>query len=198
MFVLQKGTEAFQYVSERNRARQYDFLRTAFEISRSVAFPVDRQFLCDLNFYAVQYLCEQPGRYRTGCNVEVGSHIPPKWEDVEPAMAQFWNVLAQDYLTLSPLECAAFALWGVNHIHPFVEGNGRSSRALAYFILCNKLEFWLPGKLAITEQIRLHHRSEYCDILGRMDGKKLGSGRTDLTEMTAFLDRLLTEQLKTA
>lgn len=196
MLVLKRGSNSFQYVSERNRARQYDFLRTAFEVSREVKFPIDRQFLCDLNFYAVQYLSEQPGKYRVKQNVEVGNHVPPKWENVEPMMGQFWTNLSDNWSRMSAVESAAYSLWGVNHIHPFVEGNGRSARALAYFILCTKFDYWLPGSLTITEQIRMTHRSEYCEILGRMDKNRNTEGITDLAEMVQFLERLLLTQLQ--
>jgi Fic family protein len=99
---------------------------------------------------------------------------------------------------MSPLESAAFALWGVNHVHPFVEGNGRSSRALSYFVLCVKYTYWLPGSLSLPEQIRLHHRDRYCEILHRMDAAMDSEGLTELGEMTGFLDELLVNQLQSA
>lgn len=199
MIVLDKGNAAFQYVSERNRGRQYDFLRTAYEVFRNVPnFPIDRNFLCDLNFYATQYLSAQPGRYRTEYNVVVGKHNPPPWEDVEKLMARFWSNLTRLWDRMEPLESAAYALWGVNNIHPFAEGNGRSSRALCYFVLCVKLRDWLPGSLAITEQIRLLHREEYCCILNEMDHQADASGLTKLETMVGFLDRLLVAQLESA
>lgn len=196
MIVLDKGTDIFQYVSERNRARQYDFLRTAYEVFKNVQFPLGKQFLCDLNFYAVQYLSQQPGRYRVEYNVEVGKHVPCRWESVEPLMERFWRNLLEQWETMPPLESASFALWGVNHIHPFAEGNGRSSRALAYFILCAKFQGWLPGSNTMIEQIRITHRDRYCDILNRMDQRMDGNGMTDLSEMVEFLGDLLTAQLR--
>ncbi len=200
MIVLDKSSSVFQYVSERNRARQYDFLRTAFEVSRQISdFEIGKEFLCDLNYYAVQYLSAQPGRYRhDGYNVTVGKHTPPTYDQVEGLMEQFWNNLRRLWGRMTALESAAFALWSVNHIHPFAEGNGRSSRALCYFILCTKFGEWLPGNLTITEQIRTTERSRYCEILNRMDKAMSSDGMTDLTEMVAFLDELLVKQLQSA
>lgn len=199
MIVLPKDHPKFQYVSERNRGRQYDFLRTAYEVSTAVDnFPLDRQFLCDLNFYAVQYLSEQPGKYREHYDVTVNKHNPPAWQDVEALMGRFWANLHRLWSRMSPLESAAFALWGVNNIHPFAEGNGRSSRALCYFILCKRFGDWLPGSLTVPEQIRIHHRQRYCDILSRMDGAMEKDGTTDLREMVALLDELLVAQLQSA
>lgn len=113
-------------------------------------------------------------------------------------MANFWRILHEKWNDMSPLEAAAFALWGVNYIHPFAEGNGRSSRALAYFIICVKLDYWLPGSDTITEQIRIVHRSNYCEILNRMDKAMKSDGTTDLTEMVALLDQLMLVQLRSA
>ncbi len=199
MLLIADDSPVFQYVSERNRARQYDFLRTAYAVAQAVpAFQIDRQFLCDLNFYAVQYLSAQPGRYRHEYNVTVGKHNPPPWQEVEGDMLTFWDNLHRLWGRMSPLESAAYALWGVNHIHPFAQGNGRSSRALAYFIMCLKFGHWLPGSLTVTEQIRMHHRDEYCDILSKMDAAKDADALTDLKEMVEFLDRLLVRQLTSA
>jgi Fic family protein len=200
MFVLKKDDPSFQYVSERNRAQQYDFLRTAFEVwaEHRSDFPIDRQFLCDLNFYAVQYLSEQPGRYRVGKDVTVGQHTPPPHAEVEALMARFWENLVRLWDRMSAVEAAGYAIWAVNHVHPFLEGNGRSSRALCYFILCVKYQFWLPGRLSLPEQIRLHHRQRYCDILGRMDAAMDQSGLTDLSEMKDLLSELLADQLGSA
>lgn len=200
MIVLEKDTDIFQYVSERNRARQYDFLRTAFEVSKAIPeFAVGKEFLCDLNFYAVQYLSPQPGRYRhDGYNVTVGKHVPPTFDRVDGLMQRFWEQLGRLWERMSALESAAFALWSVNHIHPFAEGNGRSSRALTYFVLCTKLGYWLPGNLTITEQIRTTERKRYCDILNRMDHAMDREGMTDLAEMVVLLDELLVKQLQSA
>lgn len=199
MIVLADGTDIHQYVSERNRARQYDFLRTAYEVSKATSeFRIDRQFLCDLNFYAVQYLSAQPGQYRHEYNVVVGKHKPAKWEDVERLMEQFWDNLYRLWDRMGPLESAAYALWAVNHIHPFAQGNGRASRALTYFILCTKLGDWLPGTLTVPEQIRIHDRPRYCEILNRMDATIDRNGLANLDEMVAFLDELLIKQLQSA
>jgi Fic family protein len=49
----------------------------------------------------------------------------------------------------SPLERAGYALWRFNWVHPFRGGNGRTSRAVAYLIVCMAEQMMLPGKRAI-------------------------------------------------
>jgi len=38
----------------------------------------------------------------------------------------------ENWAKLSPLHLAAYTLWRMNWIHPFVDGNGRTSRAVSY------------------------------------------------------------------
>ena len=54
----------------------------------------------------------------------------------------------------SPVELASHALWRINYIHPFVNGNGRTARAVCYFILCVKLGGQLPGRTTLPEILR--------------------------------------------
>jgi Fic family protein len=52
-----------------------------------------------------------------------------------------------------PLHLASYVMWRLNWIHPFTDGNGRTSRAVSYLVLCIRLRALLPGKLTIPEQI---------------------------------------------
>lgn len=194
------GKQLTQYVSERNRARQFDFLQTTFVISQnSWGLEIDHEFICTLNAYAARYLSMQPGRYRRHYNVEVGAHKPSDWSLVYGEMEDFLNVLHQNWASWEPTQAAAYALWGVNHVHPFCEGNGRTARALCYYVLSQKFGQWLPGRKSLLELIRADHRTHYCEILQRMHDARARPGMTtDLAEMTAFIDGLVVEQLRIA
>lgn len=200
MLILTDDTAIGQFVSEGNRLRQYDYLRTSFAVSQyGAGLEIDHEFIGHLNFYASQYLSPQPGRYRRHYNVSVGQHHPSDWSLIFDEMEDFINILHRNWARWDPLEAAAYALWGVNHVHPFCEGNGRTSRALCYFVLCKKLNMWLQGSPTIIELIRTQSRDEYCDILQRMhDSKSADTMDTDLREMVAFLDRLLLIQIRSA
>ena len=85
------------------------------------------------------------------------------------------------------------------HVHPFCEGNGRTARALSYYVLCLKLGQWLPGSTTVLELIRLQHRQRYCEILQRMhDARQKPSMMTDLAEMTGLIIELVREQVTIA
>jgi hypothetical protein len=188
-----------QFISDRNRARQYDYLQASFVVSMyGAGLDIDHDFICSLNFYATQYISPQPGRYRRHYNVEVETHKGRDWPYVYEDMAEFIETLHSDWGKLDPLQAAAYAVWGVNHIHPFCDGNGRTARALSYFVLCKKLGRWLPGETTVMELIRAEERDHYCEILQRMHDARGKAMTTDLAEMTTFLNDLVLRQIRTA
>ncbi|HEX7856075.1 MAG TPA: Fic family protein [Sphingobium sp.] len=189
---------AGQFVSERNRGRQYDFLHTSFVISQAnVGLEIDHEFICSLNLYATQYISPQPGRYRRHYDVIVGDHKPSEWYYVQDQMDDFLKVLHEDWSSFDPVQASAYTLWAVNHIHPFADGNGRTARALSYFVLCKKIGQWLPGSVTVMELIRADNRPQYCQILQKMhDARQHPAFRTNLTEMTAFLNDLILRQIQ--
>ncbi|KAM4710162.1 protein adenylyltransferase FICD isoform 1-T1 [Discoglossus pictus] len=99
----------------------------------------------------------EAGRFRTN-QVFVGHHIPPHPRDVEKHMQEFVQWLnSEDAMSLHPVEFAALAHYKLVYIHPFVDGNGRTSRLLMNLILMQ------AGYPPIT--IRKEQRSEYYNVL---------------------------------
>ena len=93
----------------------------------------------------------------------------------------------------TPIHLAEYLMWRLNWIHPFFGGNGRTSRAVSYLILCAKLGFVLPGSQTIPEQI-VAHREPYFDALKSADAA-WQEGRLDLSQMETLLSELLAAQL---
>lgn len=93
------------------------------------------------------------GRLRTS-QVFVGHHIPPHPQDVERHMQELVQWLNSDEaLNLHPVELAALAHYKLVYVHPFVDGNGRTSRLLMNLVLMQ------ANYPPIT--IRKEQRSEY-------------------------------------
>lgn len=75
------------------------------------------------------------GMFRT-TQVYVGNHIPPKPEKLNVLMQELMDWLNSEYTAhLHPVKQAAIAHYKLVHIHPFTDGNGRTSRLLMNTIL---------------------------------------------------------------
>jgi Fic family protein len=77
-----------------------------------------------------------------------------------------------------------------------MQGNGRTARALSYFVLCQMMDHWFSGK-TIPERIRAT-RDEYCTLLTDTDATFDGNEDANLDKLVAYLNRLLSEQLAEA
>jgi len=82
----------------------------------------------------------QPGEYRRLQNAVVNSqtseviYTPPPWGDVPVLMSQLVTWLNHES-EIHPVLVAALAQFQLVHIHPFVDGNGRTSRLLSTLTL---------------------------------------------------------------
>ena len=81
----------------------------------------------------------------------------------------------------------------MNWIHPFIEGNGRTARAVCYYLLCASSGALLPGKKILPERIR-ENRDGYELALQAAD-RAWDDGDLDFTAMEAFLAPLVSGQL---
>ena len=92
--------------------------------------------------------------------------MPPAHEDVPREVDDMCDHVNAS--NESPIHLCAYLMWKINWIHPFVDGNGRTTRAISYIILCQRLGFALPGANTIPDQISLD-KSEYYSCLDAAD-----------------------------
>ena len=88
----------------------------------------------------------------------------------------------------------AYALWRLNWIHPFVEGNGRTARAACYYLMCLRQGKILGGRKIVPERIT-ESRDRYVAALRTAD-IAWENGDYDLSPMARYLGELLIGQLK--
>ena len=79
--------------------------------------------------------------------------------DVDDWMDRFISTVQENWYVWTPTELAAYGLWRLNWIHPFIEGpliegSGRTARAVCYFLLCVRAGSLLPGHRIVPERIR--------------------------------------------
>lgn len=139
-------------------------------------------------------LGERPGggQFRNErVKIRGSDHVPPKtWKEVMTQMEQWEAWSRQNFDAPAPFRAAILHAW-LAHIHPFIDGNGRTARAIS------NLELIRAGYPPLI--IRKKERDRYIDALSQSDsGGDLASFMDLIIERTigAFdgLERAATEQ----
>lgn len=180
----------------RNGLLQYDYAvqailealdRKVFKLRVSLILNLQREALKGISAYAGNF---RPGDVEiSGSKHEpVGAHLVP---ELVEEMCDYVNDHWDD--ERNALHLASYVMWRLNWIHPFADGNGRTSRMLAFVVLCNRIKFVLPGIPTFPDLI-VDRRSDYEDALDAADAA-WKDGRVDVSGMEAFLERLMAKQL---
>lgn len=202
MLVLKdEHPELYEHVQAQNLNRQYGLLTDCIRIGlRTGPAAFDKYFLWALNHVAVASLSQFGGRFRRE-PVYVGDHRPPDFSEIDNCIDRFIAIAQENWRTWAPTELAAYGLWRLNWIHPFNDGNGRTARAVCYYLLAVcyyllsvRMGHILPGKKAIPERIR-ENRNGYVAALRAAD-RAWDNGELDFTEMEQYLADLLEAQLR--
>ncbi len=130
-----------------------------------------------------------PGEYRQH-NVTAGEYRPPEYGEIEELMIKFTDLINSRRTTdaLRPLVRAILAHFYLVTIHPFGDGNGRTSRALEAFILYQG-GYNVRGFYSLAN-FYYRNRQRYIDHL--QEARFLHNG--DLTAFVRFsLEGFLTE-----
>jgi len=148
----------------------------------------------ELNRISIKNIEVEAGRWRDVPIVIEGSrHQPPAAEDVPRYIDELCEYVNEHWTDRSPFHLAAYVMWRLNWIHPFVDGNGRTTRAVSYYVLCARLEFHMPGVMTVPEMIA-QNKDPYYRALEAADGAAL-TGSLDVSEMEYLLSDLLAKQM---
>ena len=194
-----EGHPAYQKLHASNINRQYDFLEAIVQAALAVKRPmISTAIIKALNYHAIACLHINAGEYRPSpIGVGGSSRQFPEHYQVPELMNDFINVVNRHWDSTDYLMLSAYCLWRLNHIHPFVNGNGRTARALCYFVVCTKLGVWLHGKPILPELIH-SNRPEYIALLEQVDEavKTTESAYyASLKSLGGFVEKLLRKQL---
>jgi Fic family protein len=186
--------ELYAKVQEQNLLRQYDLLLNCIEIGLAKGIEAfDKYTLWSLNAAAVANIAQFGGRYREE-PIYVGNHFPPHFKDVANEMDRFFSLIHENWDVLDhPTILPAYALWRLNWIHPFVEGNGRTARAACYYLICMRQGRLLPGKKIVPERIR-ENREPYYAALQDAD-RHWNEGHFNVSQLAEYLAGHLMGQL---
>jgi len=84
-------------------------------------------------------------------------------------------------------------MWRLNWIHAFVDGNGRTTRAVSYYVLCARLGFQIPGVTTLPELIA-RDKFRYYDALDAADAAAK-DGQIDVSMMEELIRELFAGQM---
>lgn len=192
---------AYQALAISNGDRQFSFLQSIVNAAIESGQPfISQTILQALNFHAIACLHTNAGEYRP-CSVHVAYPNPadnyeaPEHYRVVALMDNFINVVNTNLQGTSPVDLAAFVLWRLCSIHPFINGNGRTARAAAYFIICLKAGGWLPGTENMITLLKQH--PDYTAALKHADATA-GAGKLDLAPLAKVVLDCLLQQLGSA
>jgi Fic family protein len=191
-----KDPVLYRQIEDRNLLAQYDVLKSAVEVALAHDdFLITHEIILRLHQYAVLYICDTPGEYRKrGVQINGSKHAPPPPEKVNGLMDEYVTYLNDNWASKSAVHLAAYAIWRMCWVHPFMEGNGRTSRAICCYVMCMKLGFWIPGVKTIPKQIR-DDRDPYYAALSEADQSDARANYFVLDRMEGYLTSLLQTQL---
>lgn len=150
--------------------------------------------LLQLHRIALTGISSYAGNFRPA-NIEIGGsrHTPPGAFDVPEQVEALCDYVNDKWQEKSALHLASYVLWKLNWIHPFTDGNGRTSRAASYMILCLRMGYLLPGRVTIPDQIA-NDKTPYYKALESADNAWM-NGKIDLSVMKDMLQSMLARQL---
>ncbi len=180
----------------QNGLRQFDEVieQTNYWLQPERPFRLRPSAILSLHRRALEGISSFAGVFRPGgIEIKGSKHRPPGAHLVPELVEELCDYVNEHWAKVPPLHLAAYTLWRMNWIHPFVDGNGRTSRAVSYLVLCVRLGYVLPGTTTIPEQIS-KNKDPYYKALEAADTAN-AAGRVDLAEMEKLLESLLAVQL---
>lgn len=141
----------------RNGLRQFDAVidLTEYFLQPDHPFKLRLSHILHLHRIALDGISSYAGNFRpAGIEIKGSKHQPVGAHLVPEKVEELCGYINDNRPPRkSPIHLAAYVLWRLNWIHPFTDGNGRTARALSYFILCLSLGYRLPGTNTIPDQI---------------------------------------------
>lgn len=183
--------EASNALLQADRVKQYIIQ----SVDRGGEFKLRPSMLLDLNRCAIEGLDAYAGSWRPGAvSINKSKHVPPPGHMVPELVEDLCDYVNQSWPSASAIHLSAVVMWRLNWIHPFTEGNGRTSRAASYLVLCAKEQILLPGGYSIPEQI-VENRTPYYSALEDGDRNYAANGERLVPDVVPAMEELLAGML---
>jgi fido (protein-threonine AMPylation protein) len=183
-------------IEARNGLRQFDLGMRAVEdaLAKGVAFKYRPSLVQALHRAALAGLSANAGLWRpASVSIEGSAHQPVAAHLVAEKIEDLCDYLNENRGAKSPIHLSAYVMWNLNWIHPFTDGNGRTSRILSYVVLCIEMRNIILGESTIPDQI-VKNRVPYFDALEDAD-RRFKEGAIDVSAMERLLSGMFAKQL---
>ncbi len=178
----------------RNALLQFDEVRRLIG-ERSGDLRIASKDVCNLQEIAVRGIASDAGKFRkVPISISNTPHAPPSFELVPELVDEMCD--CANSICTEAFHVSAYLMWRLNWIHPFADGNGRTSRAISYLALCCGLELELPGIVTVPDLI-VDNKKPYYEALDSADAA-FSEGKADVSQMEELIRNLLTQQLQSA
>jgi len=159
----------------------YDFVKKKKELAEDTILALHRNILKNIDD-------TEAGHYRNSNVMITGAiHIPPSAVKIKRLMNEFFEWYYENKKRLSTAELAAWIHYKIVHIHPFIDGNGRTARLLMNLIL---IQNGYPPAVILNVD-----RQKYYRALKEADKEKYGNfmnfiGRSIERSLLIYLNAL--------
>lgn len=179
----------------KNGLRQFDAAIELIEtwLQPERPFKLRASAILSLNRIALDGLSHYAGNYRPSrIEIKGSKHKPPEAHLVPELVEGLCDYVNENW-DRSAIHLASYVMWRLNWIHPFVDGNGRTTRMVSFVVLCVRLGYRVPGSNTIPEQIA-RNKTPYYEALEAADAT-CRDEQFDVSGVEALLGTLLANQL---
>jgi fido (protein-threonine AMPylation protein) len=137
----------------RNGLRQFDLGMeiVADALEKGANFRLRPSALLALHRTALEGISAYAGNFRpAGIEIEGSKHTPPGAHLVPELVEDMCDYVNDSWQSASPVHLAAYLMWRLNWIHPFVDGNGRTGLRLRGLIFDHATEFWIRRRKLVA------------------------------------------------
>ncbi|GGK49969.1 Fic family protein [Salinarimonas ramus] len=182
-------------IESENALAQYDEAMSLLERKLATGERRIRQYeILSLHRTLMDRISASAGNFRpAGVKIRGSAHEPPRADEVPRHVEELCDYVNENWERRTSLHLASYALWRINWIHPFADGNGRTARIVSYLILCLHSGTRLPGTLTIPEQIS-RNKAPYYAALEHADARSV-AGDVDVSHLEDLVSKCLATQL---
>ncbi|PDT39799.1 MULTISPECIES: Fic family protein [Sinorhizobium] len=163
-------------------------------IEKGSAWKLRLSMFLALHREALQGISNYAGSFRPAAvEIQGSRHKPVDAYQVPELIEDLCEYVNNNWESKTAIHLASYVMWRLNWIHPFSDGNGRTSRMVSYLVLCVKEGLLLPGRNTIPDQI-VDNRGPYFEALEAADAA-IENGELDLSKMEDLIESMLAVQL---